>query len=178
MKIIDLGIWVAGIKWTHIEDDRGSLDRIWDSSLFDDSDGFKQISLIKNLEEGTLRGLHFQIKPFEESKLISCIRGKIFDVLVNIDPDSLNFGQKVCVEISPTGNINALKVPKGFAHGYLTLEKDSHILYLTDNVFSSDHAKGISWNDPQLNIPWPRQINRISLRDSQMPNWKEYFEKL
>lgn len=102
----------------------------------------------------TLRGLHFQEQPFAQAKLIRCVRGAIFDVAVDLRLGSASYGQHVSAVLTPE-NRSQIFVPRGFAHGFLTLEPDTEIFYKVDEFYAPDHDRGIIWNDPELGIPWP-----------------------
>lgn len=175
MQIINLGLGIQGITWAPKADERGLLIRLLDAEFLKGFENLNQISFVRNKNRGTLRGLHFQIPPNAESKVISCLRGSIFDVMVQIDPESDYFGEMVCIEISATKGINSLIIPKGFAHGYLTLENDTELLYAIDNPYTEESARGIHWKNNNLNIPWPAEISTISDRDRKNPSWDEYF---
>jgi dTDP-4-dehydrorhamnose 3,5-epimerase len=175
VQIINLGLGIQGVSWTPKIDDRGVLIRILDSEFLKDFGNLNQITYVSNKNKGTLRGLHFQIPPNAESKVISCLRGRLFDVMVQIEPESEYFGQVVCVEISATKGINSLIIPKGFAHGYLTLDQDTELLYAMDSPFNEESVRGIHWRSNHLNIPWPIKVSAISERDQKNPSWDEYF---
>lgn len=128
-----------------------------------------QSSLSYNAKKATLRGLHYQISPHTEKKIVSCIKGSIFDVIVDIRPHSPTKGQCFFVELSANKK-NALFIPEGFAHGFQTLSDDCEILYLISAFYAPESAKGILWNDPNLAIPWPFMKGIISERDQQFPS--------
>lgn len=113
-----------------------------------------------------LRGLHFQISPHSQSRIVSCLEGQIFDVVVDIRPDSPTFKQYVCTTLNPS---QAMYVPEGFAHGFLTVGDTAIVHYKTDTPYAQDHYHGIRWNDPQLDIPWPDAEYIISERDRSHP---------
>jgi dTDP-4-dehydrorhamnose 3,5-epimerase len=114
--------------------------------------------------------MHYQIKPFEESKLVRCTKGSIYDVIVDLRQDSETFGQYVGAELS-ADNHRMLYVPKGFAHGFLTLEDDTEIFYQMTEFFAPDYARGFRWNDPAIGIVWPAEIQVISDRDRQLTDF-------
>ncbi len=119
---------------------------------------------------GVLRGLHFQMKPYEQAKLIRCIKGKIYDVIVDLRKNSPTYG-KYYTTILSSKNKKTLYVPRGFAHGFLVLSKEAEVIYKVDNIYSPDHENGIIWNDPFLKIPWPIKNPILSYKDR---NWKKF----
>lgn len=128
-----------------------------------------QCNISFNDRKGTLRGLHYQTKPFEEAKLVRCTRGAIYDVIVDIRPGSPTFHQWISAELTE-GNRKAFYVPEGFAHGFQTLEDGSEILYQMSEFHCPDHATGIRWDDPILGITWPPVAQRIiSSKDLAYP---------
>ena len=121
-------------------------------------------------KSGTLRGLHFQSPPFAQDKLVRVTQGKILDVAVDIRRGSPTFGQHIAEFISAT-EWNQILVPKGFAHGFLTLEKNTEVIYKVSNYYAPNHDHGIKWNDPSLGINWGIDIENIviSEKDRQQP---------
>jgi len=115
---------------------------------------------------GTLRGLHFQLPPVAQVKLIRVIRGAIWDVAVDIRAGSPTFGQSVGVELSAE-NFRQFYIPVGFAHGFCVLSDEAEVLYKTSDFYSPVHEKGIAWNDPALNIAWPIAEPLLSARDQR-----------
>jgi len=116
---------------------------------------------------GVIRGLHFQREPYAQSKLIRCIKGKIFDVAVDIRKDSKYYGQHISIELTEE-NKKLLFIPKGFAHGFQVLSKEAEIEYLVDKEYAPDYESGIIWNDPEINIDWPERHNHLSKKDSNL----------
>ncbi len=127
-----------------------------------------QCSVSFNETGGTLRGLHFQAAPHDEDKLVRCTRGAIFDVIVDLRPESDTQGQWFSVELTAE-NHRALYVPKGFAHGFLSLEDRTEVLYMIGVPYAPGFARGLRWDDPALGIRWPRPPSVISARDAEFP---------
>ena len=124
-------------------------------------------------EAGVLRGLHYQSPPFAQDKLVRVVRGSILDVAVDIRKGSPTFGQSLSVELS-AANWQQLLVPKGFAHGYVTLEPDTEVLYKVTNPYAPEHDKGIMWNDPTIGADWGGLENPIlSAKDTTQPMLSE-----
>ena len=152
-------------------DERGSFRRSWCAREFAQAGvDFQpvQASLSGNVRRHTLRGLHFQLAPHAEQKLVRCVRGCIRDVVVDVREDSPTRWQHYAVELDATRG-NALFVPRGFAHGFLTLEDNTSVEYLIDAVFEPTSARGLRWSDPQLGIAWPAAPQVISDRDAAWP---------
>lgn len=155
-----------GIQLQDKVDSRGSLTRIWDLNMFLEKFSVKQISLVHNPIRHTLRGLHFQKDPFEENKLVYCIYGKVFDVLVDLRVKSKTYLQYLNLEIGPGLKYQGIQVPSGCAHGYMTLEENSTLLYLMDKEHDPQAASGIAWNDPSIGVKWPFRPGIVSDRDA------------
>jgi dTDP-4-dehydrorhamnose 3,5-epimerase len=157
-------------------DNRGFFMRTYDSELFDNIGiGMKwvQENHSRSDRKGIIRGLHFQIEPFSETKLIRCIRGAIFDIAVDIRTKSSTFGKWVGLELSEQ-NRKMLYIPRGFAHGYCTLTEICEVVYKVDNFYSPKHERGIIWNDRDLAISWPITNPILSEKDSKNMNLAEY----
>jgi len=121
---------------------------------------------------GVLRGLHFQKEPYQQAKLIRCIKGKIFDVAVDIRRNSPTFGRHVSTILS-SKNKQILFIPKGFAHGFQVLSKEAEVIYLTDVPYKPEYDSGIIWNDEDLKIEWPIKQPILSEKDKNLPKLKE-----
>ena len=136
---------------------------------------FVQDNQSYSLQQNVIRGLHFQSPPFAQDKLVRCISGSILDVVVDIRKSSVNFGKYLTKNIT-SKSFEQILVPKGFAHGVMTLEPNTTLLYKVSNYYSPDHDHGIFWNDPSLDIPWGASNNDVivSDKDAALPKWKEF----
>ncbi len=130
-----------------------------------------QCSVSFSQRKGTLRGMHYQVAPLEEVKLVRCSRGAIFDVIIDLRPSSPTFKKHFAVELDER-NGNTLYVPAGFAHGFQTLADDSEVFYQMSQLYSADHARGVRWNDPAFAIPWPQDSRTILERDQNYPDFE------
>lgn len=122
--------------------------------------------------KNVLRGLHYQAKPYAQAKLVRCIKGKIFDVVVDLRRDSKTFGKYLRVELSEEKR-NMLFVPKGFAHGFAVLSDEAEILYKTDTEYSPSHDRGLLWNDEEINVDWGIDSPILSEKDKIQPKFSE-----
>lgn len=131
---------------------------------------FTQQSISFNPRAGTLRGMHWQIEPYAEEKLVRATRGSIFDVIVDIRPESKTYRQWHAVELSEE-NRRQIYIPKGFAHGFQTLRPDTEVLYEMTSTYHPEASRGFIWNDSSINIEWPKTADRIlGTRDSELPS--------
>jgi len=148
-------------------DPRGFFMESYNQKNFEDS-GFSEKFVQDNLScssQGTLRGLHYQINPNPQGKLVSCIKGKIFDVGVDIRKSSKTFGQWYG-EVLSGENKKMLYLPPGFAHGFLALEDDTYVIYKCTGLYSKADERAIIWNDPDIGIKWPvDQVGEVILSD-------------
>jgi dTDP-4-dehydrorhamnose 3,5-epimerase len=155
-------------------DERGDFARIFDAREFAEHglvDRFVQLSVSRNTRRGTVRGLHFQAPPFAETKIVRCTHGAVFDVIVDLRPDSATFGRWVGIELSAEAR-NAVYIPAGCAHGYQTLLADCEVEYLITPEYVASAACGIRWDDPRIAIDWPiREAITISARDRSLPTF-------
>jgi dTDP-4-dehydrorhamnose 3,5-epimerase len=129
-----------------------------------------QCSISFNYRKGTLRGMHYQIAPFEEVKLVRCIHGAIYDVIIDLRRDSPTFKKHVAVHLDEKVG-RMLYIPAGFAHGFQTLENDTEVAYQMSQVYSPEHARGVRWNDPAFGIRWPEDERTILERDRNYPDF-------
>lgn len=152
-------------------DERGFFARTWCSREFPEHGlraNFDQASISFNEIAGTLRGMHYQVAPHGEVKLVRCTAGAIFDVVVDLRPDSPTYLQWQG-EVLSAENRAALYIPEQCAHGFVTLEDKSEVLYEIAGLYEPSAARGVRWNDPALGIRWPREPARMSERDAQYP---------
>ena len=152
---------------TPLSDDRGYLERLFCVSDLESVLGNRSIRQINHTltrEKGVLRGMHFQLPPFGETKLVSCLRGEVFDVAVDLRKDSPTF-LKWHAEILNETNHLTMCIPEGFAHGFLTLTSDCEMIYMHTTDYLPDHEAGLNALDPRLAISWPAPIAERSLRD-------------
>lgn len=127
-----------------------------------------------SVDKGTLRGLHYQLSPKEETKLVRCLSGALYDVILDLRPDSPTFGHSFGALLTPE-NRTMMYVPKGFAHGFLTMEPNTEILYLVSEYYSKELERGIRWDDPRFNIEWPETPVVISERDRTHPDFNAVY---
>ncbi len=152
-------------------DERGFFARSWCQNEFKThglQTQIRQCNTSFNLTKGTIRGLHFQIFPYMEAKLIRCTRGLIFDVMVDIRPDSSTFLQWVGYELSDE-NHRSLFVPEGFAHGYQTLVDNTEVFYQVSEFYHPQSSCELRWDDPAIGITWPIKPRSMSKKDAEAP---------
>ncbi len=155
-----------------IEDDRGFFGRAWCRKEFEGmglNAEIQQLNTSFSKERGTLRGLHYQADPFQEVKFVRCTQGRIFDVIVDLRPESPTFLQWDGYELS-AGNGRMLYVPERFATGFLTLENNCSMYYTTTEFYAPEVARGIRYNDPAVGVEWPVDITCISDVDRDRPD--------
>jgi dTDP-4-dehydrorhamnose 3,5-epimerase len=164
------GTWL--IEPERLEDERGFFARTYCHEAFLERGlctSYPQWSVSFNYRRGTLRGLHFQAPPHEEAKLVSCTRGAIFDVVLDVRPRSPTWGRWVSVELSADSGAS-LYIPAGFAHGFQTLTDAAEVHYRISEPYRPDAARGVRWDDPDLAIDWPAGAPCvISARDQALP---------
>lgn len=154
-------------------DDRGFFARFFCTNEFK-AQGldheFFQVNNSLSAYKGTLRGMHYQLHPKAESKLVRCIKGALYDVILDMRPDSSTFGKWFGAELTEE-NRRMMYVPKGFAHGFITLTDDTEALYMVSEFYAPDLERGIRWNDPRFNIEWPLDPVVVSPKDQQHPDF-------
>jgi len=162
------------IELEKIEDERGFFGRTFDKKEFDKNEletEFVQHSISFNKKIGTVRGLHYQLHPHVEVKLVNCNKGKMFDVVVDLRENSKTYLQWDSIEISSNNNLSAY-IPKGVAHGFQTLEEETIVNYQMSEYFEPGSYTGARWNDKAFNITWPLKVTSISDKDSSYPDFK------
>jgi dTDP-4-dehydrorhamnose 3,5-epimerase len=168
---------LPGVFEIHIDskaDERGFFARTWCQKEFE-SQGLNgrlvQCNLSFNKRRGTLRGMHYQAAPYAEAKLVRCSKGAIYDVVLDLRPDSPTFKDWIAVALT-AGKRNMVYVPEGCAHGFLTVEEESEVTYQMSEFYNAESARGVRWNDPAFNIMWPEKVQVISERDGTYPDFK------
>jgi len=166
------------INLTPFSDERGWFARTYCENEFREighAEKWVQMNHSCTTKKGTVRGMHYQLPPFREIKMVRCIRGKVFDVIIDIRKDSATFLQWFGVELSPEA-MNMLYIPVGFAHGFQTLSDNSEMLYHHSEFYTPGAEGGIKYNDPAVNIKWPLEVTSISERDLNHPGLTEKFK--
>jgi dTDP-4-dehydrorhamnose 3,5-epimerase len=157
-----------------IEDVRGFFARTWCPREFAEhglNPRLEQCSISFNARKGTLRGMHYQLAPFAEAKLVRCTMGALWDVIIDLRPDSPAFRRHLGVELTALDR-RMLYIPEGFAHGFQTLADSTEVFYQMSQVYSPAHARGVRWDDPAFGIAWPEEAGRIIIaRDREYPDF-------
>jgi dTDP-4-dehydrorhamnose 3,5-epimerase len=164
------GAYLVAIEFSC--DTRGGFGRAFSAREFREHGlefDLTEVSVSRNLRTGTLRGMHYQLSPHEETKLVRVTQGAAFDVIVDLRFDSPSRGQWFGIELS-AANATALYIPKGFAHGFLTLEENTEILYQISDTFMPLAVAGFAWNDPSIGISWPMPPRILSEKDRMLSN--------
>ncbi len=174
MNFIETGIvgsYIVDLK--KISDSRGFFSRAFCSEEFEKyniTSNIAQANLSKTINKGTIRGMHFQKPPFEEMKVVRCIKGALFDVVLDLRKDSSSYLKWFGVELNDE-NYKMLIIPEGCAHGFQTLVDDTEAFYMVSKEYSQSHDSGYRWNDSAFKINWPLPVSEISEKDK---NWKDY----
>lgn len=158
-------------------DDRGFFARFFCEKEFAEAglvDRFVQVNNSLTGKAGTLRGLHYQLAPAAEVKVVRCIQGALYDAIVDLRPDSPTFGKSFGAELNSENRL-MMYVPRGFAHAILTLRDDTEALYLVSNFYSPENERGLRWNDPRFNIEWPITPREVSEKDGKWPDFDPEF---
>lgn len=156
------------------EDARGFFARAWCQNEFEAhglASRMVQANVSFNRKKGTLRGMHYQIPPFQEVKLVRCTRGSIYDVIIDLRPQSDTYKEWLGVRLRAESH-GMLYVPEGFAHGFQTLEEGTEVFYQVSQFYTPTHERGVRWNDPAFGIAWPEAGSRvISAKDESWPDY-------
>ncbi len=156
-----------------IEDERGFFARTWCQTEFE-AHGLDtrlvQCNISFNAKKGTLRGMHYQASPYEETKLVRCTMGALYDVIIDLRPASPTFKQWIAVELT-ADNRRMLYIPGGFAHGFQTLEDSTEVFYQMSEIYHSESARGVRWDDPAFVVEWPLPDPIMSAKDRTYQNF-------
>ncbi|WP_315831404.1 dTDP-4-dehydrorhamnose 3,5-epimerase [Bradyrhizobium prioriisuperbiae] len=165
------GVWIVEV--TSSQDERGLFARTFCADTFSQHglvSQFPQCNSSWNAKKGTLRGMHYQDMPHPEIKLVRCTKGRVFDVVVDLRADAPTHRKWVGVELDANRR-NAVYIPEGCAHGFLTLEDDCEVFYHMGERYVPELARGVRWNDPAFQIEWPMHPALISERDASLPDY-------
>jgi dTDP-4-dehydrorhamnose 3,5-epimerase len=165
------GTWLIALDAAH--DSRGYFARTFSVDEFAAlglETNFPQHSISYNARAGTLRGMHFQFAPHSEIKLVRCVKGAIWDVIIDVRPESPTCGKWRGFDLTDKNNFQ-LYIPKGFAHGFQTLSDDVVVNYLISEAYAPQSAAGVRYNDPTFDINWPLPVSVISERDMRWPDF-------
>jgi dTDP-4-dehydrorhamnose 3,5-epimerase len=163
------------IELDRLEDDRGFFARIWCQKELEEhglAARVAQANVSFNARAGTLRGMHYQVAPYEETKLIRCTRGALYDVIVDLRRDSPTYKKWMGVELTAR-NYKLLYVPAHFAHGFITMEDDTEAMYHVSEFYTPGAERGLRWNDPEFGMTWPRPVEVISEKDAKWPDYSD-----
>lgn len=166
------GAFIIEVK--RLEDERGFFGRAWCKKEMDDhglNANAVQANVSYNKVKGTLRGMHFQVAPYSETKMVRCTSGAIYDVIIDIRPESPTFKKWFGIELTEE-NFKMLYVPEGFAHGFITLKDHSSVHYMVTEYYTPGAEGGLRYNDPSFNIEWPMQPVIVSEKDKNHPLFK------
>jgi dTDP-4-dehydrorhamnose 3,5-epimerase len=165
------------IELQKIRDERGFFARAFCAREFEKEgleSGFVQVNNSFASARGTLRGLHYQLPPAAEVKLVRCLRGSFYDVILDLRPGSATFGQSYGAELSAENRL-MMYVPRGFGHAILTLEDNTEALYFVSSFYAPTQERGVRWNDARFGIQWPIIPAEISAKDAAWPDFDETF---
>ncbi len=155
-------------------DERGFFARSWCQREFDQqglNSHLVQCNISYNPKKHTMRGMHYQVEPFAEAKLVRCVKGSIYDVVIDLRPESATFKQWTGLTLT-AANRQMLYIPEGCAHGFLTLEDQTEVFYQMSEFYQADSARGVRWDDPAFGIQWPAAPELISERDRTYPDFQ------
>jgi dTDP-4-dehydrorhamnose 3,5-epimerase len=167
---------IAGVFEVCLEprtDDRGFFARAWCQREFETrglNSTVAQCNISRNARKGTLRGMHYQAQPFSETKVVRCTRGAVYDVVLDLRPESKTFKQWVSVVLTEESG-NMVYIPDGCAHGFLSLQDGSDVFYQMSEFYNPEAARGVRWDDDAFGIVWPEKVEVISERDRTYPDF-------
>lgn len=167
------GAFIIEVK--KLEDERGFFGRSFCMKEFEEhglNPAVVQANVSYNKKKATLRGMHYQVSPYEETKLVRCVRGAIYDVIIDLRKDSETYRKWIGVELTE-GSYRMLFVPEGFAHGFITLKDETEVIYQVSQFYTPGSEKGLRWNDPAFQIEWPLTPEIISEKDKSHPDYKD-----
>jgi dTDP-4-dehydrorhamnose 3,5-epimerase len=167
------GAWL--IELEKLEDDRGFFARTWCGKELEEHGlvaRIAQANVSFNSKAGTLRGMHYQVAPYEETKLIRCTRGALYDVIIDLRRGSPTYKRWMGVELTAQ-NYKMLYVPAQFAHGFVTLEDETEAIYFMSEFYTPGAERGLRWDDPEFGITWPRPAEVISEKDANWPDFSD-----
>lgn len=170
------GLFVA--QRLALEDSRGFLSRIFCADAFHAygfNESVAQVNQVLTFKKGVVRGFHFQRPPFSEIKLVSCTKGEVVDVVIDLRKNSPTFLKSYSIKLAED-NFKSLLIPKGFAHGYQTLSEGCELLYLHSKAYAAEFEGGVNIQDPMIIVDWPLPISEISDRDLSHPFLESNFE--
>jgi len=165
---------VYELEVERIEDERGFFARSFCRDEFTQhglETRIAQSSISYSSRMGTLRGMHYQVEPRQECKLVRCTSGSIHDVVIDLRPGSPTYREHVGIRLTRE-NRRMIYVPAGFAHGFITLQDDTEVHYQISEFYSPEHSRGVRWNDPAFGIEWPERVVVISERDRNFPDFE------
>jgi len=158
-------------------DDRGFFARSFCRNEFEKAGLTTTIVQVNNslsVDQGTLRGMHYQLSPHAETKIVRCIRGALYDVIIDLRPDSPTFGKWFGAELTAENRL-MMYAPQGFAHGFITLTDDTEAFYLTNAFYAPEEERGIRFDDPRFGVVWPRTPVDVSQKDRDWPDFDPSF---
>ena len=165
---------VYEIRAELLSDERGFFARTWCQKEFEEhglNPKLVQCNVSFNTKKGTLRGMHYQAAPYAETKIVRCTRGAIYDVVLDLRPQSPTFKEWIAIVLTAEKR-NMAYVPEGCAHGFLTLEDQTEVFYQMSEFYRPESARGVRWDDPAFQIVWPGKVEVISERDRTYPNFE------
>lgn len=165
---------IIAVKPEKFQDERGFFSELFQQKIFSDAGIGKQIKQVNlsRSSKGVLRGLHYQLKPYAQGKIVRAVSGRIFDVAVDLRKNSPYFGKWAGIELD-CESLSMVFIPEGFAHGFEVLSESAEFEYLCTEFYSPEHERGIIYNDPDINIAWKTEKPIVSQKDSNYPFFKD-----